>query len=34
MVGAVALARSVSDRSQSDAILKASRESLRHRVGA
>jgi TetR/AcrR family transcriptional repressor of nem operon len=34
MVGAVALARSVSDRSQSDAILKASRESLLHRVGA
>jgi TetR/AcrR family transcriptional repressor of nem operon len=34
MVGAVALARSVSDRSQSDRILKASRESIRHRVGA
>jgi TetR/AcrR family transcriptional repressor of nem operon len=34
MVGAVALSRSVSDRSQSDAILRASRESLRHRVGA
>ena len=34
MVGAVALSRSVSDRSQSDAILRAARESLRHRVGA
>jgi len=33
MVGAVALARAVSDRSQSDAILKASRDQLRRRVG-
>jgi len=34
MVGAVALARAVSDRAQSDAILKAARESIRGRVGA
>jgi len=33
MVGAVALSRSVADRTQSDAILKASRESIRNRVG-
>lgn len=34
LVGAVALARSVSDRTQSDAILKSSRQSIRSRVGA
>ena len=34
MVGAVALARSVSDRTQSDAILAASRQAIRRRVGA
>jgi len=34
LVGAVALARAVSDRPQSDAILKAARESIRGRVGA
>jgi TetR/AcrR family transcriptional repressor of nem operon len=34
LVGAVALARAVSDRDQSEAILNASRESIRARVGA
>jgi TetR/AcrR family transcriptional repressor of nem operon len=33
MVGAVALARAVSDRTQSDTILSAARESVRARVG-
>jgi TetR/AcrR family transcriptional repressor of nem operon len=33
LVGAVALARAVSDRTQSNVILKASRESIRSRVG-
>ncbi len=34
LVGAVALARAVSDKDQSDEILRASRESLRLRIGA
>jgi TetR/AcrR family transcriptional repressor of nem operon len=34
LVGAVALARAVADRAQSNAILTAARESIRRRVGA